>query len=310
VNSERIAASVLAATGVVVALAALLSVLARRLGQPPVIGQVLAGIALGPSVLGRLPADPSSLLVPDATLPYLGVLGQVALVLFMFSVGCELDTSLLRHQGRVVTVVSVAALAVPLVSGVAVGRLMVHVGWAPEGTPGGWAFPLFLAVALSITAMPVLASMIRDRGLAGTVPGTVATASAALTDVVGWLLLAGVIALTGPGGRAARPARLLSAGHAGGRPPRAAPDVRHPGRTARRAADRGRPAVRVGHQRARAARRVRCVSGRIADAPQPERDAGPRTGVMVGTHGRSTPARLLHHHRLVSWSSWPSSPQP
>ncbi|MGW1716003.1 cation:proton antiporter [Streptomyces sp. NPDC002156] len=181
--------------------------LTRRLGQPPVIGQVLAGITLGPSVLGQVPSDPSSLLVPDTALPYLGVLGQVTLVLFMFSVGCELDTSLLRNQGRTVTAVSVAALAVPIASGAALGWFAIHAGTAPAGTGDGWVFPLYLAVALSITAMPVLASIIKDRGLAGTVPGTVATASAALTDVAGWLLLAGVVALAGPGGRP--PAVLL-----------------------------------------------------------------------------------------------------
>ncbi|MFF0598801.1 cation:proton antiporter [Streptomyces antibioticus] len=206
-TTEEITSSVLVATGAVVALAALLSALARKAGQPPVIGQVLAGIALGPSVLGQLPGDPSAKLVPDEALPFLGVLGQVTLVLFMFSVGCELDTSLLRHQGRTVTTVSVAALAVPMAAGVALGWLVAGTDLAPKGIPGGWAFPLYLAVALSITAMPVLASIIRDRGLSGTVPGTVATAAAALTDVVGWLLLAGVIALAGPGGRS--PAVLL-----------------------------------------------------------------------------------------------------
>ncbi|MEU9736437.1 cation:proton antiporter [Streptomyces sp. NPDC048002] len=201
-TTEQITSSVLLATGTVVALAALLTTLARKVGQPPVIGQVLAGLALGPSVLGQLPGDPSALLVPDEALPFLGVLGQVALVLFMFSVGCELDTSLLRHQGRAVTTVSVAALAVPMAAGAALGWLVVGTDLAPEGIPDGWAFPLYLAVALSITAMPVLASIIRDRGLSGTVQGTVATAAAALTDVVGWLLLAGVIALAGPGERA------------------------------------------------------------------------------------------------------------
>ncbi|MFE8012342.1 cation:proton antiporter [Streptomyces antibioticus] len=206
-TTEEITSSVLVATGAVVALAALLSALARKAGQPPVIGQVLAGIALGPSVLGQLPGDPSAKLVPDEALPFLGVLGQVTLVLFMFSVGCELDTSLLRHQGRTVTTVSVAALAVPMAAGVALGWLVAGTDLAPKGVPEGWAFPLYLAVALSITAMPVLASIIRDRGLSGTVPGTVATAAAALTDVVGWLLLAGVIALAGPGGRS--PAVLL-----------------------------------------------------------------------------------------------------
>ncbi|MFF3500908.1 cation:proton antiporter [Streptomyces sp. NPDC003247] len=206
-NAEQITSSVLVATGAVVALAAVLSALARRIGQPPVIGQVLAGIVLGPSVLGQLPGDPSSMLVPDEVLPHLGVLGQVALVLFMFSVGCELDTSLLRHQGRTVTTVSVAALVVPMAAGVALGWLAVGTGIAPAGASDGWVFPLYLAVALSITAMPVLASIIRDRGLSGTVPGTVATASAALTDVVGWLVLAGVVALAGPHGRS--PAVLL-----------------------------------------------------------------------------------------------------
>ncbi|MFG2776685.1 cation:proton antiporter [Streptomyces prunicolor] len=207
-TGDRIAAGVLAATGTVVALAALLSAVARRIGQPPVLGQVIAGIALGPSLLGQLPSDPSARLVPDETLPYLAVLGQVALVLFMFSVGYELDTALLRRQGAAVTAVSLAALAVPLLVGVGLGVLVLHLGEAPAGGPQGWVFPLYLAVALSITAMPVLSSIIRDKGLAGTVPGTVATASAALTDVVGWLLLAGVVALAGPAAR--RPAELMA----------------------------------------------------------------------------------------------------
>ncbi|MFF1483678.1 cation:proton antiporter [Streptomyces sp. NPDC058319] len=202
-SAEEITSSVLAATGVVVALAAGLSALARRVGQPPVIGQVLVGIVLGPSVLGRFPGDPSSALVPVEALPHLGVLGQVALVLFMFSVGCELDTSLLRHQGRAVTSVSAAALAVPMAAGAGLGWLVLGSDLAPQGVPDGWAFPLYLAVALSITAMPVLASIVRDRGLSTTTPGTVATAAAALTDVVGWLLLAGVVALAGSGGRSA-----------------------------------------------------------------------------------------------------------
>ncbi|MFJ6725923.1 cation:proton antiporter [Streptomyces sp. NPDC091281] len=200
-SAEQITTGVLAAAGVVVALAALLSALARRVGQPPVIGQVLAGIMLGPSLLGRLPGDPSETLVPDEILPFLGVVGQIALVLFMFSVGCELDTSLLRRQGRAVTAVSAAALVVPMAAGAALGRLVLDTGLRPRGVPDGWAFPLYLAVALSITAMPVLASIIRDRGLTGTVPGTVATAAAAFTDVLGWLILAGVVVLAGSGGR-------------------------------------------------------------------------------------------------------------
>jgi hypothetical protein len=192
---EQIIVTVLVDTALIIALAAVLSAAARRLGQPAVIGQIIAGIILGPSVLGRLPGNLTTALFDPQILPFLDVLAQVGLVLFMFSVGYELDLALLRRAGRGVVAVSVGAFALPMLLGgmLAAGLLA---GAADRTIPTG-AFVLYLAVALSITAVPVLASIVRDRRMTMTMPGALATASAAVVDVAGWIALAvAVVAVT------------------------------------------------------------------------------------------------------------------
>ncbi|NJQ03747.1 cation:proton antiporter [Streptomyces zingiberis] len=182
----------------------LLGALARRCGQPAVIGQIAAGIALGPTLLGRLPGDPTTWLFPPGVLPYLTVLSQIAVVLFMFVVGYETDWRQLRRGGRAAATVAVCALLVPAGMGAGVAGLFPGAFGAvrPDGADGR-TFVLFMAVAVSVTALPVLAAIVRERGLAGTPEGTVATAAAGLMDVVAWLVLAGVLA--GAGHAAARP---------------------------------------------------------------------------------------------------------
>lgn len=182
----------------------LLGAVARRCGQPTVVGQILAGIILGPSLLGRLPGHLVDRLFPAQVVPYLSVLAQVAVVIFMFTVGYEIDLRSLRGRGRATPLVAAAALLVPLSlgSGIAVlGRPAFHLLGEPHAASR--SFILFMGVATAITALPVLAAVARERGIAGTPGGLVATAAAGLMDVSAWLVLA---------------AALAGAGHSSGRP--------------------------------------------------------------------------------------------
>lgn len=175
---------------------------ARRCGQPAVIGQILAGILFGPSLLGRLPGHLTSRLFPHAVLPYLTVISQVAVVLFMFVVGYELDRAKFRHNCRAVLLIAGAALLVPMVLGSG-AALVFRSEFAALGQSGsGRSFIMFMGVVTSITALPVLAAIMRERGISGTTAAVTATAAAGIMDVAAWIVLAA--ALTGSSGRSAR----------------------------------------------------------------------------------------------------------
>jgi Kef-type K+ transport system membrane component KefB len=204
-----VATTVIGDIALVILVSSLLSVLARRCGQPIVIGQILTGVLLGPSVLGRLPGHLTAHLFPHSVLPSLTSLAQVAVVIFMFAVGYELDFGSIRGHGRAVPAVAAAALAVPMGLGIAC-VLLYRTGFAAVGEPHeGHSFVLFMAVAVSITAMPVLASMVRERGLAGTTPGAIATAVAGTMDVIAWLVLAAALIGTRQSGHFSWPVTLL-----------------------------------------------------------------------------------------------------
>jgi Kef-type K+ transport system membrane component KefB len=193
----------------VIVVSSLLSVVARRLGQPIVIGQILTGVLLGPSLLGRLPGHLTAHLFPHSVLPSLTSLAQVAVVTFMFTVGYELDFGAMRERGRAVPMVAAAALAVPMGLGIAL-VLLDRPGFAAIGEPrDGRAFILFMGVAVSITAMPVLAAMVRERGLAGTTAGEIATAVAGTMDVMAWLVLAAALIGTRQSSQFSWPVTLL-----------------------------------------------------------------------------------------------------
>jgi len=172
--------------------------IARRLGQPEVIGQILAGIILGPNILGHLPGHVASTLIPPQVVPFLTAVSQVALVLFLFAVGYELDLRVLRRHRRVVPAVSLMAFTVPMLLG---GCTALTLGswylWHSGGTIHRGAFVLFIAVAMSITAVPVLASIVAERGVASSVPGVVAMTSAGMIDAVGWLSLTVALLIAG-----------------------------------------------------------------------------------------------------------------
>jgi Kef-type K+ transport system membrane component KefB len=167
--------------------------LARRLGQPSVIGEIAAGLLLGPSVLGAVAPGVLTALFPEGSLGPVRLLSQVGVLLFMFTVGMELRGSeVRRHAGRAIAVSAVAIL-VPFLLGVA-SAVPLYADHAPPGIPFQ-AFGLFMGVAMSITAFPVLARLLDERGLTSTPLGVTALTSAAAGDVMAWTLLSLVVAL-------------------------------------------------------------------------------------------------------------------
>jgi Kef-type K+ transport system membrane component KefB len=194
---DAVIGDVLGAVALVLVLSSLLGAVAGKLGQPHVTGQILAGIVLGPSLLGQLPGHLTSRLFPGAAVVPMDVLANVAVVIFMFVVGYELDFRSLRGARRVVPMVAGGALLVPLVLA---GGAVVIFRPALEALGGphqlSLSFVLFMSVALSITALPVLASIVRERGIAGTTAGVTATTAAGIMDVLAWLVLAAALAGT------------------------------------------------------------------------------------------------------------------
>jgi Kef-type K+ transport system membrane component KefB len=209
---DSVVAAVIGDITLVFVIASLLGAAARRCGQPAVIGQILTGIALGPSLLGRLPGHLTSHLFPSDALPYLNVLSQVAVVIFMFVVGYEIEFGMLRAHGRAVPLVALGALFAPMGLGIACALLLrpefARIGIGHEGR----SFVLFMGAATSITALPVLASIVRERNLAGTSAGVIATAAAGIMDVLAWLLLAAALIGTGHAGRFSLPVTVLLLG--------------------------------------------------------------------------------------------------
>lgn len=171
--------------------------LARRLRQPPVIGETAAGIALGPSLLGWLAPGVQHQLFPASVLPFLSVLGNLGLLAFMFLLGLELDLGVVRRARRATAAVSAASLAVPFALGL--GTALAMRGRFDAGHHDQVPFVLFVAVSLSVTAFPVLARILMDRDLYRTRVGAVAMACAAIDDVCAWCLLAVVVAISTSG---------------------------------------------------------------------------------------------------------------
>ncbi len=178
---------------VILALAGLFRRLFRAIGQPPVMGEMIAGIVLGPSVLGLFFPPALAFLFPPASLETLRLLSQIGVVLFMFVVGMELDVRRLREKGSAAVMISHASIIVPFLLGAALS-LFLYQELASPGTSFN-AFALFIGVAMSITAFPVLARILEDRGMSQTYLGSIAITCAAVDDVTAWCILALVIAL-------------------------------------------------------------------------------------------------------------------
>ncbi len=165
--------------------------LAAITGQPRVIGEVVAGILLGPSLLGWAAPGIAASLFPAASFGALYALSQLGLVLFMFMVGLQLDVQELRHQGPAAILISHASIATPMALG---GLLALYLYPRLSSASVNFvSFALFMGAAMSVTAFPVLARILSERGLMGSRMGTMAIACAAIDDVTGWCVLAYIV---------------------------------------------------------------------------------------------------------------------
>jgi Kef-type K+ transport system membrane component KefB len=200
VDLKHVIAFVLLDVAIVVVAARLMGRLFRRLGQPAVIGEIVAGIALGPTLLGALPGDLDGLLFPDDVRPFLTVIAQLGLALFMFIVGLEVDLSLIKGRQKAAGAIATGSLLLPFAFGAATAVVLHPLHAQVDGQPvSALAFVLFVGVAMSITALPVLARILTERGMQRTPTGVLALACAAIDDVLGWALLAVVVAVVAGG---------------------------------------------------------------------------------------------------------------
>jgi Kef-type K+ transport system membrane component KefB len=170
-----------------------LGALLARVGQPPVIGEVLAGLVLGPSLLGHFAPAVAAAILPPSIAPQLRVIADLSVILYMFIVGLDLRADLLRGRTRGIVLTSNASIVVPFLLGAALA-VYLHPRLSPPQVPFT-SFALFMGVAMSITAFPVLARIVTDRGLADTPLGTLALACAAVDDVTAWCLLAVIVGI-------------------------------------------------------------------------------------------------------------------
>ncbi|MGX6602130.1 cation:proton antiporter domain-containing protein [Micromonosporaceae bacterium Da 78-11] len=186
---------------VVLLVGAVLGRFVRHLRQPVVIGEIIAGVVLGPSVLGLLPGDLTHRLFPTEVRPLLSAVSQVGLVLFMFMVGWEFEKRLIRPNARLAAGVSLSSMVLAFGLGVSVATLLYpeHSTVAGHHIPFS-AFATFIGTAMSVTAFPVLARILTDGGMLDSRVGTLALASAAIDDVLAWCLLAYVSAMVSADG--------------------------------------------------------------------------------------------------------------
>ena len=169
----------------------------RKIGQPSVIGEIIAGIVLGPSLFGLYFPDMKEALFPVASLGNLQLLSQIGLILFMFVIGMELDLKVLKNKANEAVVISHASIVIPFALGIGLSYYIYH-QFAPEGVEF-LSFSLFMGIAMSITAFPVLARIVQERGIHKTRLGTIVITCAAADDITAWCLLAVVIAIVKAG---------------------------------------------------------------------------------------------------------------
>ncbi|MCW4468867.1 cation:proton antiporter [Flavobacterium sp. MFBS3-15] len=169
----------------------------RRIGQPTVIGEMIAGIVLGPSLVGTFFPEYSALLFPDGSKGNLQFLSQIGLILFMYVVGMELDLGALKNKAKDAVIISHASIIIPFALGLGLAYF-IYTQFAPQGVEF-MAFGLFMGIAMSITAFPVLARIVQERGLHRTRIGAMVITCAAADDVTAWCILAAVIAIVKAG---------------------------------------------------------------------------------------------------------------
>ncbi len=169
----------------------------NKIGQPSVIGEIIAGIVLGPSLFGMYFPEGSAAIFPVESLGNLNLLSQVGLILFMFVVGMELDLKVLKTKAKEAVVISHSSIVIPFSLGMILAYFMYST-YAPEGV-NFLSFALFMGIAMSITAFPVLARIVQERGIQKTKLGTIVLTAAAADDITAWCILAVVIAIVKAG---------------------------------------------------------------------------------------------------------------
>src|SRR5258708_25080630 len=182
---------VLLALVVVIATARAMGWVFRNFNQPPVVGEIIARIVLGPSLLGRLAPGAEGYLFPSTVGPFLNIIAQVGVILYMFLVGLELDPALLRKRGHSTVAISHASIIAPFLLGATIA-LYLYPKLSSSDVPFT-CFSLFLGVSMSVTAFPVLARILTDRGIHKTHMGAIALTCAAVDDVTAWCMLAFVV---------------------------------------------------------------------------------------------------------------------
>ena len=168
-----------------------------KIGQPTVIGEIVAGIVLGPSLMGMYLPELSAVLFPVQSMGNLQFLSQIGLILFMFVIGMELDLKILRNQAHEAVVISHASIVIPFALGMGLSYF-IYETFAPPNI-NFLSFGLFMGIAMSVTAFPVLARIAQERGIHKTRIGTIAITCAAADDITAWCILAAVIAIVKAG---------------------------------------------------------------------------------------------------------------
>jgi len=179
--------------GTILLIARLVGLLFKRINQPQVVGEMVAGILLGPSFLGWLSPPTMAALFPPESLGFLNALGQVGLLVFIFLVGLKVDVKLLRTLGHTAVLTSHVSIVLPFFLGTLLA-LYLYPRLSDESVTFA-GFGLFMGAAMSVTAFPVLARILAERRLLGTKLGTVAIVCAAVDDVTAWIILAFIVVL-------------------------------------------------------------------------------------------------------------------
>ncbi|MDD4683928.1 MAG: cation:proton antiporter [Bacteroidales bacterium] len=181
----------------IIAVSRVFGFLFKKIGQPVVIGEILAGIVLGPSLLGFHYPDISNFLFPESSLGNLQILSQIGLVLFMFVIGMELNLKVLKNKAYEASVISNASIIFPFTLGLGLAYY-IYPFLAPSNVDF-LSFSLFIGISMSITAFPVLARIVQERGMHKTKLGALALICAAINDITAWCMLAAIIAIVKAG---------------------------------------------------------------------------------------------------------------
>ncbi|HYF47738.1 MAG TPA: cation:proton antiporter, partial [Acidimicrobiales bacterium] len=198
--TEEITARVFLSIALIIVVARIFGVLASKVRQPAVVGEIVAGILLGPSLLGLFGEDLPADVFPLDVRPFLGIIANVGLIIFMFIVGLELDMSLIRGKGRLAAVTSLSSVVLPFGLGLLASGVLHDAYGVVNGEEVEWLhFALFLGASMSVTAFPVLARILTERRMHRTRLGVLTLACAAVDDILAWSLLAAVLTIVGEG---------------------------------------------------------------------------------------------------------------